>query len=94
MAKVKWSKDALFALKEICEYIAEDSRLYSDIFKDRVFELVEHLEIFPKIGRNVPESDDTNVREIIFKNYRIIYQLYDKNVEIITILHGSRKYNL
>ena len=86
MAKIKWSKDALFALKDICDYIALDSKFYARIFSDRVIELVEHLETFPEIGRKVPEADDLKVREIIYKNYRIIYQLLDGYIEIITIL--------
>ena len=39
----------------------------------------------------VPESDDPNDRELIFKNYRIIYNYQEDNIEIITIIHGSRQ---
>lgn len=90
MVKVKWSKDSIEDLKEICEFIALDSPYYAKIFNDRIFELVEHLESFPKIGRRVPESDDQNVRELIYKSYRIIYQIKEDHLEIITIIHGSR----
>ena len=62
MAKVKWSKDSIEDLKGICKLIALDSPYYAEIFKERVFEMVEHLELFPKIGRQVPESDDPKVR--------------------------------
>ena len=61
MAKVKWSKDSIESLKEICKFISQDSPYYARIFRDRIFEMVEHLELFPELGRRVPEVDDPNV---------------------------------
>lgn len=90
MAKIKWSKDSIDDIKEICRYIAEDSPYYAKLFKDRIFEMVEHLELFPEMGRRVPESDDPSVRELIYKSYRIIYQIKEGHLEIITVLHGSK----
>jgi len=90
MAKVKWSKDSIEDLKEICRFIASDSPYYAKVFNDRIFEMVEHLELFPEIGRRVPESNDPNVRELIYKVYRIIYQIKEDYLEIITVIHGSR----
>jgi addiction module RelE/StbE family toxin len=90
MAKIKWSKDSIEDLKEICKFIALDSPYYAKVLKDRIFEMVEHLKSFPEIGRRVPESDDPMVRELIYKNYRIIYQIKEEYLEIITVIHGSR----
>jgi len=58
--------------------------------KDRIFEMVEHLKLFPEIGRAVAEADDPRVRELNYKNYRIIYQIKEEYLEIITVIHGSR----
>ncbi|HLF87110.1 MAG TPA: type II toxin-antitoxin system RelE/ParE family toxin [Nitrospiria bacterium] len=90
MAKIKWSKNSIDDLKEICKFIAEDSPYYANIIKDRIFEMVEHLESSPEMGRKVPEADDPMVRELIYKNYRIIYQIKERYLEIITVIHGSR----
>jgi len=90
MAKIKWSKDSLEDLKEICRFIALDSPYYANMLNDRIFEMVEHLELFPEMGRHVPESDDLTVRELLYKNYRIIYQIKEGYLEIITVIHGSR----
>jgi len=90
MAKIKWSKDSLDDLKEICQFIALDSPYYAKLLNDRIFEMVEHLELFPEMGRKVPEANDPNVRELIYKNYRIIYQIKESYLEIITVIHGSR----
>ncbi|MBU2563154.1 MAG: type II toxin-antitoxin system RelE/ParE family toxin [Actinobacteria bacterium] len=90
MVKVKWSRDSIEDLRGICKFIILDSPYYARIFNDRVFELVEHLELFPEMGRRVPESDNPKVREIIYKGYRIIYQTKEDCLEIITVVHGSR----
>ncbi len=42
------------------------------------------------MGRKVPEADSNNVREIILSPYRIIYQLQDKTISVITIIHSGR----
>ncbi|KHE90850.1 MAG: Plasmid stabilization system protein, partial [Candidatus Scalindua brodae] len=44
----------------------------------------------PEMGGQVPESDDHNVRDLIYKGYRIIYQIKEGYLEIITVLHGSK----
>ncbi|MBI5195281.1 MAG: type II toxin-antitoxin system RelE/ParE family toxin [Nitrospirae bacterium] len=90
MAKIKWSKDSLADLKEICHFIALDSPYFATVLKDRVFEMVEHLELFPEMGRHVPESNEPSVRELIYKGYRIVYQIREGYLEIITVLHGSK----
>ena len=48
------------------------------------------LEKFPEIGRKVPETDDPNIRELIFQNYRIIYRIFNDVVQIIAVIRGSR----
>lgn len=90
MARVKWSRDSIEDLKEICNFIALDSTYYAKLLNDRIFEMVEHLELFPKLGRRVPEFDDPAVRELIYKGYRIIYQIKEGYLEIIAVIHGSR----
>lgn len=90
MPKIKWSRDSVEDLKEIYKFIALDSPYYARVFNDRIFEMVEHLEFFSGIGRRVPESDDPHVRELIYKGYRIIYQIRENYLEIITVIHGSK----
>jgi len=56
--------------------------------------MVSHLAEFPKFGRKVPEFDDPNIREILYKHYRIIYLIKETQLEILSIIHGSRMLNL
>ena len=45
----------------------------------------------PEIGRIVPELNNKNIREIIYRNFRIIYVIFDlQRVSILTIHESSR----
>ena len=91
MAEVKivWSEEALKDIEEIISFISKDSELYAVNFASKIISAVETLEVFPEIGRIVPEYGDPKMREIIYRNYRIVYQIEERAVEIITVSHGS-----
>ncbi|MHA1585333.1 MAG: type II toxin-antitoxin system RelE/ParE family toxin [Promethearchaeota archaeon] len=82
---------ALISLRDILSYISLDNPNYALFIQNRIFEMVDHLRQFPKIGRVVPEYKTSNIREILFKGYRIIYQLKGEYIEILAVFHGSRK---
>lgn len=47
---------------------------------------------FPRIGRIVPEFRRNDLREIIWRSYRIIYRLSEKEsrIEVVRFWHGAR----
>ena len=90
MAEIEWSSKAENDLNEIIDYIAQDSLEYALSFYEQVREKVENLIKFPRMGRIVPELDEPNIRELILRNYRIIYRILEKEVQIIRLFHGSR----
>jgi plasmid stabilization system protein ParE len=90
MAKIIWSDQSLEDLKAIADYIAKDSPRYAGVFLENIFQYSETLTLFPAMGRNVPEVDDKNVREIFYKRYRIIYEYKGDAVEVLTVIHGSK----
>jgi toxin ParE1/3/4 len=75
VARIVFSKIARFDLKEIIEYIKRDSIKYARLEKKKIVEAIDKLETQPYLGRVVPELDNINTREFIFRNYRIIYRL-------------------
>jgi plasmid stabilization system protein ParE len=81
---------ALDDLKNIRDYIAKDSVYYAKKFVDGAFKAAERLEYFSKSGRMVPEMENPALREIIYGSYRIIYELDNSNVQILTVIHGMR----
>ena len=74
MAEIVWSLKAENDLNEIIDYIAQDSLEYALSFYEEVREKIEILIQFPKMGRVVPELGEPNIRELILRNYRIIYK--------------------
>ena len=88
--RIYWTESSVRDLKGIKEYIARDSEYYAINFTDRIISSVEQLSVLPEMGRKVPEVDENNIREIIIRPYRIIYQLQKDSVNIITIIHSTR----
>ena len=50
------------------------------------------LQEFPEFGRSVPEYRDDNIREIIFRPYRIVYRIdHERRLcEIARVWHSAR----
>jgi len=50
------------------------------------------LQEFPEFGRSVPEYRDDNIREIIFRPYRIVYRIdHERRLcEIVRVWHSAR----
>jgi len=90
MVEIEWSSIAQNDLNKIIDYIAQDSLEYALLFYEQVREKVENLTQFPKMGRKVPELDDPNIRELILRNYRLIYQILGEKIQIVRLIHGSR----
>jgi toxin ParE1/3/4 len=91
MAKVTWTEQALEDLEAVCLFIARDTPRYAELFADQVFKATDRLGDFPLSARVVPEIGRENIREIILGNYRIIYRVLPKEVEILTVHHGARE---
>lgn len=88
--QIRWSPRAALNLEEICHYIARDSEFYATVFVKKVVTIVKSIPQFPKAGRVVPEYGDENLREKIFKNYRIVYRIKGEFIEIVAICHGAK----
>lgn len=89
--RIRWSDIAEADLDQLYDYIARDVPYYAEQFVDRLIEAVGVLHEHPEIGRQVPEAEErTDVRELIFQSYRVIYLLESEQVYILTVIHGSR----
>jgi addiction module RelE/StbE family toxin len=88
--KIVWTEPAVEDLRELHAYIARDSEMYASGFVERIILAVERLVDHPKIGRVVPETNDENVRELLFQRYRIIYRVTNDRIEMLSVIHGAR----
>jgi len=85
--RIIWSPLAIDRISEIADYIAKDNIDASVKWIEDIFNEIERLRKFPESGRVVPEIDKNNIREIIYRNYRIVYQIGDKEISILTVRH-------
>ncbi len=51
MVKIEWSESAKKDLKNILNYISQDSPGYSEFFLNGIFEKIEYLKKFPQMGK-------------------------------------------
>ena len=89
--KIRWSHEALERLIEIEEYISKDSRDRAIKFVDQLIEHADLLSDKPRMGRTVPELANPDIRELIFKRYRIVYRLKANCIEILTVFEGHTR---
>ena len=88
--KIEWTEPAELDLGDIYAYIARDVPIYAEQFVDRIVETVDLLGEQPLMGREVPEAERDDVRELIFQNYRIMYLVRTDRLYVVAVIHGSR----
>jgi plasmid stabilization system protein ParE len=91
MAKrVVWSARALADVESIAAYISSDSPAYAQVVVKKIVKLTRRLSHFPHLGREVPEFQDPEFRELLVYSYRIIYRAGSDEVLIAAVIHGKR----
>ena len=90
--KIVWTLRAREDLRDIAKFIAKDNPSAALKLGDLIFDRVNMLEKFPELGRVVPERNQPNIREIVVKNYRLVYRVHqtEKLLEILRVWHGAR----
>ncbi|OYT20896.1 MAG: hypothetical protein CCU26_04135 [Nitrospira sp. UW-LDO-01] len=90
MAQIRWSLTASTDLQEIEDFITRDSVFHAVTFVDCIVESTATLLKTPHIGRVVPEFNRQDLREVIFRGYRIVYLVQNNEVLILRVVHGAR----
>ncbi|BDQ03729.1 type II toxin-antitoxin system RelE/ParE family toxin [Ignavibacterium sp.] len=88
--KVYWTKEAVERLNEIKLFIMKDNPIAAEKLIDKLITLAESLSKNPERGRIVPEFSIKVIRELLYKNYRIVYLLKKRRIEILTVFEGHR----
>jgi toxin ParE1/3/4 len=90
VAEIVWSPQAIEDVESIRDFIGRDSPAYSVLIAARLVDSVERLAQFPDSGRVVPEFQEPGLREVLWRNYRIVYRTSGARIEVVTVFHGSR----
>ena len=82
-----WTAEAQQRLQDLKAYIADDSAELAEQTIIRLVGRVEQLLEFPEIGHHLNDYPHAELREILERPYRIIYQITNEQIEIMTVLH-------
>jgi len=90
--KVFFSGEALSDLERIVAYIAPHNPEAAERIGNRLLDTALSLGVMPERGRIVPECGRPELREIIFRSYRVIYRVRatERSVEIVRFWHAAR----
>jgi toxin ParE1/3/4 len=85
--KVHWTDRAKQRLKFIHDHIAKDAPLVAPSVVERLVRRSIQIGEFPHSGREVPEYQRSDVREILERPYRILYRIKPDRIDVITVMH-------
>ena len=88
--QLHWSKEALVRLEEIEEFIARDNPKIAIEFTDKLILIAESISDNPEKGRIVPELAIEQIREVLYKGYRIVYNRRETSIDILTVFEGHQ----
>ena len=86
--KIIIKRTALQELIQIKWYIEQDSEFYANRTVNEINKRIKNLLLFPEIGKVINEK--RNIRQIIYKSYKILYRFNSNNIYILHIIHHSR----
>ena len=86
--KIITEKRAQQELVQIKWYISQDSEFYANKTVNEINKRIDNLLLFPEMGKVINEKQE--IRQIIYKSYKILYRFNSNKVYIIHIIHHSR----
>lgn len=84
---VHWTDRAKQRLKLIHDHIAKDAPIVAPSVIERLVRRSIQIGEFPHSGREVPEYQRDDVREILERPYRILYCIKLDRIDVITVMH-------
>lgn len=90
MAEINWTHEAEKWLMDIHDYIALDNPPAAVRVITGIYEKVQMLKKYPKIGHKYNYESREDIRILLYGHYRIAYLIKpDKNIDILGVFHGA-----
>lgn len=91
MANVNWTRHAISTLHSIYDYLHCEAPFYAEHTVRQTIDAADILQDHSLAGRQVPEAEREDIREVICKGYRVIYWVIsDNQPDILGVAHSSR----
>lgn len=89
--KIVWTRRATDDLYAVYEFLSGYSDTRAEAATEEIINRVFLLENFPRLGRVIPELNIESIRELIVRQYRVVYSFTEQGVvEVLAIRHSSR----
>jgi len=88
--KLFWTETARKDLQAIRRYIAADNPAAVKKWVGRLRVRAQNTIHSPLAGHKVPELLRDDIRELIEGNYRIVYQVFEDRLVILTVFEGHQ----
>ena len=90
MAEIRWTEEAANWVKEIYDYIAQDSPSAAIKVASGIYESVQQLKSFPELGHKYKSEPEGDIRILLYGHYRIAYLIKGEEIiEIPGVFHGA-----
>lgn len=90
MAQVIWTEPALQDLDRIADYISLDNPKAAKKLVRKSFERVESLSQHPKLGKVVPELDESVYSQLVLSPCRIFYRFENDKIYVIHVMRAEQ----
>jgi toxin ParE1/3/4 len=77
-------------LDDAVSYAARDSRPVAERLLIQALEAASSLNVHSERGRVVPELDRSDIRQLLVRRYRLLYEVTPAEVQILAFVHGAR----
>ena len=86
-----WSTRARASLREIGRYIAQDNKDAAARWLGRLVAHTASALDQPRSGRVVPEFGEDDLRELVWRRYRIVYRVRPDACYVLLVFEGHRQ---
>ena len=90
MQTVRWSEEATTDLVEIIDYIEQRNAAAAQSLYAAIVHSAENLPLMPYLFR--PGRVAGTREHVVHPNYIVVYQVGDKAVDILRVLHSRQQY--
>ncbi len=90
--RIRWTPRAALLLEDIGRRLAEESPSAAAKLVADLLEAAESLTTLSDRGRRVPELKGNEYRELLFRDYRLVYRVSVEDVVVIALIHGARDF--
>ncbi|MBS1257693.1 MAG: hypothetical protein MAG551_00738 [Candidatus Scalindua arabica] len=90
MAEINWTDEAERLLRDIFDYVAQDSLDSAVQAVEGIYEKAQLLRQFPEMGYRYDRIPNKHIRVLLYGHYRIAYLVKaNEDIDILGVFHGA-----